>query len=444
MALKQFFSRKHGILLTAGAVILGVGMLVSPDASQALFPQRQTIVIPTPQEQPRRAEHALPPAPVATSAQTTEEPVERYRIRRGDTLSAIFADRNLPSHTLHELLEADAEFLALETLHPGTELAFAFDEQEALKQLTVHIDPAREVVFERQADGSFHYRQIEAETYWSPIVLSGDIHRSFYQSGVNAGLNDRQVDELRRLLKRKIDFRRDIREGDTFSVLVSNEMARGQETGRYRIEAVTLASGGLTTRAFLYDDGNYYDENGESILPAFRRWPTASHYRVSSPFNPRRLHPVTGKVSPHNGVDLATPAGTSVMSTGDGVVARVGNHPYAGKYVDIRHNGSLSTRYLHLSRVLVKKGQRVSRGQEIARSGNTGRSTGPHLHFEFRIDGRPVNPLTADIPTATQVPPDELDAFEALVHKRLAMMHVPDSTARVHAQSTDPQNGRES
>lgn len=286
MTRKPLFSRIQGILLVVGAVILGAGMVISPETPQALFPQKQTIVIPLAPEKSRQPADPANAEPVAVDPLPDQEQAEHYRIRNGDTLSGIFADRNIPSSTLRQILVADAEFLALETLHPGMELAFEFNDQDELSRFTVHVDPAREVVFEQETDGTFSYQQIEAETYWSPVVLSGSIHRSFYQSGVEAGLNDQQVDELGRLLKRKIDFRRDLREGDAFSVLVSNEVARGEDTGRYRIEAVTLSSGGRTTRAFLYDDGNYYDEEGESILPAFRRWPTNRQFQVSSPLIP--------------------------------------------------------------------------------------------------------------------------------------------------------------
>lgn len=360
---------------------------------------------------------------------------DSYLIRPGDTLSGIFADRNIPKQVLHHLLEADNEYLALETLHPGTDLTFSFTASGELEKLSLHQDPAREVVFTRQEDGSFSYQLVEAETRWLSRVHQGTISHSFYLSGKQAGLSDRQIEEIAHVLKGKIDFRRDIREGDPFAVLISHERTREQETGHYRIEAVSFTRGRQTYNAFLYTDGNYYDEQGESVLPAFRRWPTASHYRISSPFNLNRLHPVTHRVAPHYGVDLATPTGTPILSIGDGVVTRVGNHPYAGRYVNIRHQGSLSTRYLHLSQVLVKKGQRVHRGQKIALSGNTGRTTGPHLHFELRMDGRPVNPMTASIPTAVRIQAKARAEFDKLVQERMADLQNGDELNLMYADA---------
>ncbi|WP_336366965.1 peptidoglycan DD-metalloendopeptidase family protein [Marinobacter sp. C2H3] len=360
-----------------------------------------------------------------TAGQSEPDPKqETYTIQRGDTLSQLFDARHIPANVLHRILEADSEYLALETLMPGTELTFQFDDQQALAALSLKLDPARTVTFSRQDDDSFQYGLVEADTHWESQILTGRIEGSFYRSGLRAGLTDAQVVSLGQILKHKIDFRRALRAGDPFAVIIGHEITDdGDEaTGKTRIEGATLIRGKTTYTAFLHYDGNYYDQYGESVLPAFLRWPTQRHYRVTSSFDPNRLHPVTGRHAPHNGVDLGTPSGTPVMSTGDGVVSRIGNHPYAGRYIDIDHNGSFETRYLHLSKILVRRGQHVKRGEKIALSGATGRVTGPHLHFEFHIKGRPVNPLTAKIPTAASVPRAELAGFKAKVHREMALM----------------------
>jgi murein DD-endopeptidase len=445
MATHDRFPLLHKILLLLGvSVLVGAAFLGTPDRSSAYSIDPATV---TDTETPDPALAAADDHGHPQPEQAVAEPQEReevYRVEPGDTLSAIFDDKGISVQVLHQLLAADAEYLALETLHPGTDLTFRFDPEGTLEELTLHLDPARKAVFSRQEDGTFAYQQIETETHWVLNVRQGTIHRSFFASGKQAGLTDRQIEEISHLLKSKIDFRREIREGDRFAALIAYEWTPEQETGRYHIDAVSFTRGRHTYNAFLYTDGNYYDENGESVLPAFLRWPIPRHYRVSSPFNPARVHPVTGRRTPHNGVDLATPVGTPILSTGDGIVTRIGNHPYAGKYINIRHNGSLSTRYLHLSRVLVKKGERVHRGQKIALSGNTGRTTGPHLHFELHIDGRPVNPLTADIPTATRVPADALASFNSMVHERLAYLQDPGKLDTLYASApsnTGPETG---
>lgn len=347
---------------------------------------------------------------------------QRYDIRSGDTLSEIFERKGIPAIVLHELLAADVEYLALETLWPGTELTFSYDSHNLLQSLAVRVDPARTVFYQRQADETFLYRQLETDTHWKPGVLAGSIQGSFYASALMAGLTKGQIAEFTRLLRGKVNFRRDLRAGDSFSIVIGNETTGNEATGRTRIDAVSLHRGTHVYSAYLFEDGNYYDDRGESTTAAFLRWPTFRRYRISSPFYLKRLHPVTGRVKAHNGVDLAMPIGTPVLTTGGGIVSRTGKHPFAGNYIDIGHGGSFSTRYLHLSKLLVKSGQRVERGQKIALSGNTGRTTGAHLHFEFHVNGRPVNPLTADIPVLTNVAKNKIAAFYGLVSRQTALM----------------------
>ncbi|MCC5854029.1 MAG: peptidoglycan DD-metalloendopeptidase family protein, partial [Alkalimonas sp.] len=177
------------------------------------------------------------------------------------------------------------------------------------------------------------------------------------------------------------------------------------------IEGIRLFNRRQQLTAFLHENGQYYDAEGNSLQRAFMRIPLQREFRISSPFNPRRLHPVTRRVSPHNGTDFATPTGTPVLAAADGVVIRVENHPFAGRYIEIQHHGQYKTRYLHLDRALVRNGQRVERGQRIALSGATGRVTGPHLHYELHVNNRPVNPMTANIPLAQPIPDEGRDAF---------------------------------
>ncbi|SHK65055.1 murein DD-endopeptidase [Marinobacter antarcticus] len=348
--------------------------------------------------------------------------IVQHTVQPGDSLSSIFSEAGASQADLHRIMKADVEYLALETLRPGTELKLIFSKQGEFQQLALDLDPARSLAYTRVDSDTFEYQESVQNTHWVSEVLKGSIRGSFYQSALNAGLSATQIASVQQLLEYQINFRRELRVGDTFAVIVGHERTASESTGKTRIEAVSLERRNRTHTAFLFDDGNYYDQNGKSVLPAFRRLPTAKSFRVSSRFNPNRLHPVTGRISPHNGVDLATPVGTPIMSTGDGVVERVGNHPYAGKYVDINHGNAYKTRYLHLDKIFVRKGQHVRRGEKVALSGNTGRITGPHLHFELQMNHRPVNPLKADIPTASDVPKTALKQFEKLAEYELAVM----------------------
>ena len=358
------------------------------------------------------------------------------RVQSGDTLTGIFRSSGAPMKDLHSIMKADAEYLSLETLMPGTRLALTFDPEGHFSELTLHLDAARKVVYSKQPDGSFVYQSFEADTYWVSEVLRGTVEGSFYKSALRSGLTHSQVLLIDQLLGNRLNFRRDLRAGDAYTVIVNHEMVGEKTTGNSRLGAVSFTRGKETHNAFRFDDGNYYDESGESVTPAFLRWPTQKRYRVSSAFNPNRLHPITNRRSPHNGVDLATPTGTPIVGTGDGIVRRVGDHRYAGKYIDIDHGGSYTTRYLHLHKILVRRGAQVKRGQTIALSGNTGRSTGPHLHFEFHINGRPVDPLTAEIPTAAAIPGTAVVGFKEKLREQMAVIkHAVSRSELVTAES---------
>jgi len=420
MLFRHFFTLTHKITLLLAIVFVAFAIFATPEHSGAVSIQLDNPLTLNAKLNGHLAAVSQP-APLP-SPPTNEPETQGYEIKNGDTLSDIFELKGIPASVLHQVLEADVEYLSLETLKPGKRVTFKYDRNRALKALTLRIDAARTITFARQDDGAFVAGKQQSETHWQSAAIGGAINGSFYASAVNSGLSEAEVAEVAHLLKSKIDFRRDLRSGDTFTVITGREMTHDTPTGRQRIEAVSLLRGPKAYNAFLFDDGNYYNETGESVLLAFWRWPTEKRFRISSPFSPDRLHPITGRRSPHNGVDLAAPVGTPIVSTGDGVVSRVGNHRFAGRYIDINHSGTFETRYLHLSKVLVKRGQRIKRGQKIALTGNSGRSTGPHLHFEFHVDGQPVNPLTADIPTAAKVPDIELASFKAQVSTQLASM----------------------
>lgn len=409
-----------------------LAILVAIIVAVSLLPiQKSPALTLAPAFDPASGAQGLPTEPVGSELPAARSPqrtsplsghtLER-RVQTGDTLSEIFHSSKALLTDLQKIMEADAEYLSLETLMPGTELALTYDGEGHFSALTLYQDAARKVIYTKQQDGTFEHQAFEANTHWISEVLRGTVDGSFYASALRSGLTRAQTLLISQLLERQLDFRRDLRAGDAYTIIVGHEMTGEQDTGNTRLEAVSFTRGVKTHYAFQFDDGNYYDENGDSVTAAFLRWPTTQLYRVSSAFNRNRLHPITGRRTPHNGVDLATPQGTPIASTGDGIIRRVGNHPYAGKYVDIDHGGSYTTRYLHLHKILVSKGAQVKRGQKIALSGNTGRSTGAHLHFEFHIKGRPVDPLTADIPTAAAIPQKTAARFKEALKDYLAVM----------------------
>jgi murein DD-endopeptidase len=356
-----------------------------------------------------------------------------WAITAGDTLSAIFKSYEISQGVMNQILSADESLLALDVLSPGHLLTITLDQEtRKLVSMELFIHPGNRVIYKRVDDSSFDYDEIIIPGEWKQELLYGDIINSFYLSARSAGLTDQETGNITNLFRDQILFTRDIRAGDRFQVIRSRQFVDGEFTGQSHIEGVRIFHGKRIYSAFLFDDGNYYDHKGKSLARALRRYPTARHYGIISHFNPARCHPINRRITPHNGVDFKMPTGTPILSTGDGVVTRVHNHPFAGKYIEIQHGSQYATRYLHLSRILVRRGQTVQRGARIALSGNTGHSTGPHLHFELHVSGRKVDPLTAKIPMASAVPNGKLAKFNQRVGELVAMMEQPLQKIALH------------
>lgn len=347
----------------------------------------------------------------------------RYDIKPGDTLSGIFADMGLPTSLVYQLLAADEELLALDILRPGNHLVFhrTFN-PESLISMELYIHPGHQVVYHRVAEDGFEPEERINKGEWRQETLAGQVYGSFYNSARQAGLTDGEIVTVGKLLEERLDFRRQLRAGDHFQVVRNSQYVEGVPTGQNRIEAIRIQQRNRVHTAFLHTDGMYYDADGESLTRAFRRHPFDGNYRLSSHFNPTRRHPVTRRVSPHNGTDFAMPIGTPVVSIGDGVVTRVENHPFAGKYIEIQHGPRYKTRYLHLHRQSVRRGQSVKRGQRIGLSGNTGRTTGPHLHFEVHENNRPVNAMRVQLPMVASIPSKDKPEFKRNVSDYLAKL----------------------
>ena len=331
-------------------------------------------------------------------------------ISAGDTLSEIFSKEGLSAAALQELLEVDTEHLRLANLLPGQEVQLLVSPSNQLLSLKVIIDRANTLSFVLK-DGAYVSNLEVKEGEWRNSYYQGSVTGSFYVSAKKSGLSASQIQQVSRALQDKFDFNRQLRVGDSYHVLVAKQYIDGVYSFDSEVLAILLKTRSRTYTAFLNEDGRYYDKDGKGLSKAYRRYPVNGHPRISSRFNPRRLHPITKRVSPHNGTDFAVPVGTKVYATGDGVVVRAGYHPAAGNYIVLKHGRKYTTRFLHLSKILVRKGQRVEMGKLIARSGNTGRSTGAHLHYEFHVYNKPVDAMKVDLPLSQEVPQKDIKAF---------------------------------
>ena len=413
--------RKRRVLLAAALLLLLVviGFLFfSEPVSKPM-----TVAQPTVIENPTKYHKQEASLSASSQDRANSSYILKRTIQSGDNLSAIFSGVDISQQVMLQIVAADESLLALDILRPGNTLTFTLDkETRQLQKMELFINPAHQVIYQRIDDNHFEYKDIILPGTWKYQLVDSEIDGSFYQSAIYAGLSDREVGNITYLFKNKLNFSRDIRAGDRFQVVRNLQLVDGKLTGQSHIEAVRIFSRNHHYSAFLFEDGNYYDEKGESMARAFQRYPFHGRHRITSPFNLARRHPITKRISPHRGVDFGMPIGTPVYATGDGVVTRVKNHPYAGKYIEIQHEGRYLTRYMHLSRITVKRGEKVKRGERIALSGNTGRSTGPHLHYEIHIKGRAVNPITAKIPLARSIDKRKLKAFRKRVVELKALL----------------------
>jgi len=322
----------------------------------------------------------------------SETGVHEYVVSTGDTLSSILNQYGIDMSDITALASADSD---LRNLKIGQQLSWTVNDDGELQRVTWEKSRRETYTYDRSGTG-FKSSLETLQGEWKDNVLKGRLDGSFVTSAKAAGLTSGEISSIIKALQWQLDFKK-LRKGDEFSVLMSREVLNGKSE-QSQLQGVRMRSGGKDYYAIRAEDGKFYDRNGSGLARGFLRFPTIKQFRVSSNFNPRRLNPVTGRIAPHRGVDFAVPVGTPVLAVGDGEVMVAKNGGAAGNYIAIRHGRQYMTRYMHLRKILVKPGQKIKRGDRIALSGNTGRSTGPHLHFEMWINQLAVNPLTAKLP----------------------------------------------
>jgi murein DD-endopeptidase MepM/ murein hydrolase activator NlpD len=335
-----------------------------------------------------------------------ELPWQTVTVRSGDNLSLIFARLNLTPQQLYSVAEADKANSILTNLRPGQQLQFQI-EQNRLQAIKCIVSPEKSLLVTRKGE-SFSSRIIEHPVEIRLTHASGVIENSLYQAGQDAGLSDNVIMQLANIFGWDVDFALDIRKGDRFALMFEQHYLDGERLRDGKILAAEFTNQENTYRAVLFTDqegsSQYYSEDGRSMRKAFLRSPV-DFRRISSTFQRERYHPVLGKKRPHRGVDYAAATGTPVKAAGDGKVIFRGSKSGYGNIVELQHGGSIVTLYAHLSRFQkgVINGSRVRQGQIIGYVGQTGLATGPHLHYEFRINGTHRNPLTVKLPDAAPI-----------------------------------------
>jgi murein DD-endopeptidase MepM/ murein hydrolase activator NlpD len=366
-----------------------------------------------------------------TSAHNHETQLEEwltFTIKPGHTLSQLFQKAGLNDKIMYEVLSNKASAKELTKLYPGEEIAFLVNQDNSLDKVKLIRSPIESIIVSKDGTGSYLHDTVILTPEKHVTYAEGQIDSSLFLAGQKAGLSEAQIMELANIFGWDIDFILDIREGDKFSLIYEELFIDGEKFKNGRILAANFINQGKTYSAVLYEhengDTNYFTPEGESMRKAFIRTPV-DFARISSHFNLKRKHPILHKIRAHKGTDYAASHGTPVKATGDGKIINARNKGGYGKTVIIQHGNKITTLYAHLSKYArgIQEGRRVKQGQVIGYIGATGLASGPHLHYEFRVNGVHKNPLKVKLPHADPIPQNQLARFNLLTTQYLAQLN---------------------
>jgi len=360
-----------------------------------------------------------------------EEPIEdpltkQIVVANGDTLSTVFAKVGLPSAVVHDVIASSKEAKQLTRLKIGQELEFKLTEEGGLASLSSKLSDLESIRLERTEDG-YRFAKEKVKPEVRTTYAGGQIDSSLFLAARRAGLTHNLTMDLANIFGYDIDFAMDIRKGDTFEVIYEEKLVEDRKVGTGNILAARFTNRGKTYTAVRYTskDGvsSYYTADGESMRKAFIRTPV-DFARISSRFSNGRKHPILNKIRAHKGVDYAAPHGTPIKSAGDGKVILAGRNGGYGNTVIIQHGNRYRTLYAHMQGFAkgVRNGASVKQGQIIGYIGTTGLSTGPHLHYEFQVDGVHVDPLGLKLPMADPIAKNEKQRFMQMSQPLMARM----------------------
>ena len=358
--------------------------------------------------------------------ETVDEHKSVVTVASGDTLSSLLLNQGFTNADVLKIagvLKSDADITSLRADNDKIEFVRP-DSDSPVSKIVIIPSPWRRIELTCGDSGQWNCENIEIErdtraVYRTGEILDGD---SFYLAGARAGIPDGILAEVYDLLAFEMDFARDVRAGQHFSVLYEENFSNGKKVDNGRVLAVQFAAlrGNVQMYRFRKSDGKtgYYDENGNGAIKSLKRTPI-NNAKITSSFSRSRKHPVLGYTRAHKGVDFRASTGTPIPAAGAGRVVARGYNSGHGNYVKIRHNSSFETLYAHMSRFAkgVVVGTNVKQGQTIGYVGSTGLSTGPHLHYEIIKDGKHVNPMTVKLPAISNLGRADKEKF--LEYKRV-------------------------
>jgi murein DD-endopeptidase MepM/ murein hydrolase activator NlpD len=388
---------------------------------------------------------ALPTEPDALETPPVAETrwVE-HTVSKGDSLARIFAAQGLEPALLHRIVNSGKAGQSLARIQPGQLLRFRLDEAGELTLLEHHrsrIEHLAVGIADDEISAEIVSKAVDRRT----ATAAGVIASSLFVDGQKAGLSDAKIMELAEIFGWDIDFALELRAGDQFRLIYEEHYLNGEKLRDGPILAAEFTNRGETFRAIRYENQSgeigYYDDTGHSKRRAFLRTPI-KFARISSRYNPKRWHPVLKKWRAHKGVDYAAPTGTPIKAAGDGKIVFRGTKGGYGRTVVIQHAGKYTTLYAHMSQYSkrAKSGARVKQGQVIGYVGKSGLATGPHLHYEFRVNGVHKDPLRVKLPKSLSLPQQEIAAFKRSTAPLLAQLEdvaVDTMIASVDAQTSN-------
>lgn len=433
------YPRRH--LILAAGILLAVALLLSMGSGDVAANRKS---VPLTLDLDTAAAAVAETAPQAIGSTPAAPVWKDYKVRTGDNLSLIFQRAGLDDSDVFHIVSGAPDGRSLTRIFPGQTLSFQLSDAGELQSLRYQKSRLASATYTRK-DDDYEVESVVREPERHRSLASATIKSSLFLAGKDAGMSQNTIMELANIFGGVIDFVLDPRVGDNFHVLYEELYLDGEKLSDGAILAAEFTNQGRRHTAFRYIDENgkagYYAEDGVSMRKAFLMTPV-DFTRISSNFNMRRLHPIYKTTRPHRGTDYAAPRGTPVFAAGDGRVVEAGYTRANGNYVVIKHGEQYTTKYLHLHKRKVKKGSRVKQQQVIGTVGSTGAATGPHLHYEFLLNGVHRNPRTIHkkLPKAQSLAAAKMPRFKSQIRSldmQLASIR-QGQLARNTSATTDP------
>ena len=474
------YPKSHLVAASGIAALLSLALLVFPSSDVEAKRTTMSLEMPAPVDQLRDAEQDAPVAPIAeqavpapfaqienaaaTDTEQAAQPVapsapqvavtkdtpkdaatakdiaaakkepshRQVVVAKGDTLSTLFEKVGLPASTAAQVTGSDKKAKQFTQLKRGQLLEFELSPEGELLSLHSKVSELDTIRLTKASNG-FAFERETSKPVTREAYAHGVIKNSLSQSAARAGLSHSQTMDMASIFGYDVDFAQDIRQGDEFDIIYEQRVLNGKVIGTGGILAARFTNRGKTYTAVRYTNkqgnSNYYTADGNSMRKAFIRTPV-DFARISSRFSMGRKHPILNKIRAHKGVDYAAPRGTPIKAAGDGKVTLAGRRGGYGNTVIIQHGNSYTTLYGHMQGFAkgIKTGGSVKQGQVIGYIGTTGLSTGPHLHYEFQVNGVHVDPLGQKLPMADPIAKAEKQRFNQLSQPLMAKMDVERTT----------------